>query len=175
MNNQYEEFDIKELIHTIQKKWWIIAILMIISIVSANLLMTYTITPKYEAKTMLFVGTEKKGKIESTQLDQKKLILDYKEIAKSRLVLAEVIDRLNLQTSVKAIQSIVSINPINDSRLFAINVKHTNKELATDIANEVANTLLDKIDNIIDVEKIQVIDRALVPTNPVKKRIRKST
>ncbi len=140
---------------------------MIISIVSANLLMTYTITPKYEAKTMLFVGTEK-GKIESTQLDQKKLILDYKEIAKSRLVLAEVIDRLNLQTSVKAIQSIVSINPINDSRLFAINVKHTNKELATDIANEVANTLLDKIDNIIDVEKIQVIDRALVPTNPVK-------
>lgn len=166
MNNQYEEFDIKELIHTIQKKWWLIAILMIISIVSANLLMTYTITPKYEAKTMLFVGTEK-GKIESTQLDQK-LILDYKEIAKSRLVLAEVIDRLNLQTSVKAIQSVVSINPINESRLFSINVKHTNKELATNIANEVANTLLDKIDNIIDVEKIQVIDRALVPTNPVK-------
>ncbi|GMQ56969.1 hypothetical protein AN1V17_13630 [Vallitalea sediminicola] len=171
MENEYQEIDLRELIRVILRKWWIIAIFLVIGTVSTYLVTTYYMKPVYEAKTSLFIGKEK-GDIGSISLGDlqlnSKLITDYREIAKSRLVADEVINNLNINMDLKAFRSNLSISTVKDSRLFTINVQHTNPKLATDIANEIANTLVVKVSEIIEVKNVQVIDKALVPTSPVK-------
>ncbi|WP_304942514.1 YveK family protein [Vallitalea guaymasensis] len=171
MENEYQEIDLRELIRVVFRKWWIIAIFLVIGTVSTYLVTTYYMKPVYEAKTSLFIGKEK-GDIGSISLGDlqlnSKLITDYREIAKSRLVADEVINNLNLKMDLKAFRSNLSISTVKDSRLFTINVQHTNPRLATDIANEIANTLVVKVSEIIEVKNVQVIDKALVPTSPVK-------
>lgn len=171
MENEYQEIDLRELIRVVLKRWWIIAILFVISTVSAYLVTTYYMKPVYEAKTSLFIGKEKSsiGSISLGDLQlNSKLITDYREIAKSRLVAEEVINNLGLNMELEDFRSNLSISTVKDSRLFTINVQHTNPKVATDVANEIANTLVVKVSEIIEVKNVQVIDKALVPINPVK-------
>ncbi|GKX31773.1 putative capsular polysaccharide biosynthesis protein YwqC [Vallitalea longa] len=171
MENEYQEIDLKELIRVVIKKWWIIAIFLVIGTISTYLVTSYCMKPVYQAKTSLFIGKEK-GNLGSISLGDlqlnSKLITDYREIAKSRLIADEVISNLDLQMDLKTFRSNLSISTVSDSRLFTVNVSHINPKLATDIANELAKTLVEKVSEIIEVQNIQVIDKALVPTSPIK-------
>lgn len=171
MENEYQEIDLRELISAVLKRWWIIALCFIISTVAAYIITTQYMEPIYEAKTSLFIGKEK-GDIGSISIGDiqlnSKLITDYREIAKSRLVATEVITNLGLKMDLSTFRNNLSVSTVKDSRLFTINVQHTNPKVATDVANEIATVLVEKVSAIIDVKNVQVIDEALEPTKPVK-------
>lgn len=171
MENEYQEIDLRELISAVLKRWWIIALCFIISTVAAYIITIQYMEPIYEAETTLFIGKEK-GDIGSISVGDfqlnSKLITDYREIAKSRLVATEVIENLKLNMDLKTFRNNLSVSTIKDSRLFTINVQHTNPKVAMDVANEIANVLVEKVSTIIDVKNVQVIDEALEPTSPVK-------
>jgi len=171
MENEYEEIDLKELIHVIVRKWWIIVILVLVSGIGAYLVTSFYIEPIYESSTSLFIGKEQNEiagiSIADLQVGNK-LIVDYREIAQTRMIAEAVIDNLNLNMDLTTFRQNISINNVKDSRLFTIKFQHTNPQLAADIANDVAQELIIKVSEIIDIENIQVIDKALVPINPVK-------
>jgi len=171
VENEYEEIDLRELIQVILRKWWLIVILTIISGIGAFLITSFYIQPVYESSTSLFIGKEQNEiagiSISDIQVGNK-LIVDYREIAETRMIAEVVIENLELNMDLTTFRKNISINNVKDSRLFTIKFQHTNPQLAADIVNNVAEVLIIKVSDIIDVENIQVIDKALVPVNPIK-------
>lgn len=171
MENDYEEIDLRELIQIILRKWWLIIIITVISGIGAYLVTSFYIEPVYESSTSLFIGKEQNEiagiSIADLQVGNK-LIVDYREIAQTRMIAQAIIDELNLNMNINTFRQNISINNVKDSRLFTIKFQHSNPQLAADIANAVAKELSIKVSDIIDVENIQVIDKALVPVNPIK-------
>jgi succinoglycan biosynthesis transport protein ExoP len=129
------------------------------------------IKPVYLAETSLFVGKENSliGSIDLNDfsLDQK-LVTDYREIIKSKLVSKEVIEKLNLDMDVETFHERMSVTTIKDSRFFKISFESTDPQIAMDVANSLAEVIIKKAEEVIEVKNIKVIDVAELPKSPIK-------
>jgi capsular polysaccharide biosynthesis protein len=172
MEQEYQEIDLKELFVIIIKKWWLIILLCGICAGAAYYITDEYVEPVYKAQTSLFLGKEE-GEIAGIDISLQELqaynqlITDYRALAGTRLILEQVIDELGLQMEASTLEENLTIESIDDSRLFTISFEHTNQELAADVANAVAEQLKNKATEIIQVQNIMIIDEALVPENPI--------
>jgi len=175
MEQEYNEIDLREILHAILRRWWIILITTVVSVTATASINFLVLEPVYSVHTTLFVGTEGMGLsedilgISSEMLNiNSKLVGDYREIAKSRTVAKEVIRELDLDFSVSEFQDGVQVTSIPDTRIFKITYEDPDPELVTDIVNKLAEVLIQKAKDIVNVDNIQVIDEAEVPALPVK-------
>jgi capsular polysaccharide biosynthesis protein len=128
--------------------------------------------PIYQANTTLYVG--KNIDVGGTLgyqdvLMSGQLVKDYREFAKSRLVTKIVINELKLQnTSADQIADMLGVNLKSDTRMIEITAQHTDPEFASNVTNKVADVFKRKALELIEVDNVQIIDRAEVPTNPIK-------
>lgn len=167
----YEEIDIREILHTLKTGWWIIVLFLILAL-SATFASFQILEPIYKAESTLFVGKESGSQIAGIDLGQfsleQKLVADYREIVRSRLVASEVLDALKMDMSVEAFQKRVNVTTISDSRLFKISFESNSPVLARDVTNKISEVIILKAQDIMDVKSIQVIDRAELPEIPIK-------
>ncbi|PKM96266.1 MAG: hypothetical protein CVU84_00695 [Firmicutes bacterium HGW-Firmicutes-1] len=172
MDDQYKEMDLVEIINFILNKWWI---LMLFSAISASLTLFINveyIQPVYEAETTLFIGKEKNNigelGISLSEFEVKnKLVVDYKQIVGTRLVVEEVIQNFKLQMTLEEFRESLFVNTIEDSRFFTVGFKNTDPVLAANISNELAKQLTIVAAEIVDVESIRIIDMAIIPMEPI--------
>jgi capsular polysaccharide biosynthesis protein len=123
----------------------------------------------YSASTTLYVGknTDAVG-VQTADLNLgSNLILDYREIAKSRRVAYVVIDELGLKTSARAMSNRISVNQRDMTRVIEISVSDVNPQMAMDITNKVAEVFQSKVKEIMQIENVQIIDKAEMPMYPV--------
>lgn len=163
------EISIKDIFRILLRKWWVIFICIVIFGAAAYIWTNYYVVPMYNASTTLYVGknTDQIG-IETTDLYLgSNLILDYREIAKSKLVAYEVIDELGLRMSAGALAGRISVNQRDATRVIQISITDSNPQMAMDIANTVAEVFRRKVIEIMQVENVQVIDKAELPIFPV--------
>jgi len=168
---ELQEMDLREIIHIFSVRWWVIAIFMVVSILVTGFVTFTVLDPVYRAETSLFVGRES-DKIASLDLGEfnlnKSLVSDYRQLILSRLVTKEVIEELGLDMSVETFQKKVEVTTIQDSRLFKISFESTDPQLAMDVANSLAEVLVEKAQDIIQVKNVRIVDVAELPQNPIK-------
>lgn len=151
------------------RKWWIVIICVFLCGGIAYIVTNYFTVPEYEAYTTIYVG---KGPNETgvsvTDLNiGAAVVLDYREIAKSRLVASTVIERLNLDDiSVDELSSRIFVEQISETRIIEIAVSHTDPKMAMDITNTVAEVFIEKIMEIMQVSNVSIIDKAELPQYP---------
>lgn|GEM_PF-344299 len=166
-----QEIDLREILHILTVKWWIIAIFLVLSVTITGIVSFTMLDPVYKAETSLFVGKES-DKIASLDLGEfnlnKGLVTDYRQLILSRLVSKEVIDELGLDMSIETFQKKVDVTTIQDSRLFKISFESTDPKLAMDVTNSLANVLIQKAVDIIQVKNVKVVDVAELPEKPIK-------
>ncbi|WP_414732134.1 YveK family protein [Acetobacterium carbinolicum] len=167
-----KEVNFKELFEIIIKKWWLILLLTIIGFGAAYVYTIKYVTPVYEANTVLYIGQEggSLGSIDVSlgQLNaNSQLLVDYKQIAETRLVVNEVIKNLGLTISYDEFKENVIIESVSDSRLFTVGFRHSDPQVAKQIADELAKQLTVAVLQIVGVENIRILDQALVPQAPV--------
>lgn len=130
----------------------------------------YYLDPVYEAETTLYVGkkTNTEG-VSYTDLNiGASVVLDYQEIAKSRIVASTAIQELGYtDLSVDDLKGSISVNQKTDTRVIEITVIDTNPEMAMILTNKVADVFKRKIVEIMQVENVQVIDVAELPVHPI--------
>ncbi|NSW91336.1 MAG: lipopolysaccharide biosynthesis protein [Firmicutes bacterium] len=167
--------ELKEYLNIIVKRIWLIVLLPVIAAMVSAYVSFYVMEPVYEANTTLYIINKSNGSeltiAYNDLLVGQQLVKDYKEIVKSRRITNEVIEELDLKnyTSSKLAEKI-NVSAKNDTRLIEIKVQDNNPQLATDIANKVAEVFTREVVKLMKVENINVVDTAQLPESPVKPR-----
>lgn len=170
-----KELELKEIIEIMIDKWWLILLLTVFGFGTSYLLTIKLVTPIYEAKTILFIGQEDSSlgsigiSLGQMQVDSR-LIIDYKEIALTRLVAEEVIKNTGLDLSYNEFQSNVIIENIGDSRLFTVGFMNADPNTAKIVADELSKQLTLAALEIVGVQNIRILDQATIPQSPVSPR-----
>ncbi len=173
MNETRIEAEGYELVLFVLQKWWVIVLTSIVFATATLIITTSFVDPVYEAETVLFIGKEKGALgglgISLSELEAKnKLVTDYKQIVGTRLLVEEVLKKFKLSMSVGDFKKGLVVNTIEDSRFFTLGYQSKDPVLATNISNELATQLTVVAAEIVDVESIRIIDKAIVPKDPVK-------
>ena len=98
------------------------------------------------------------------------LVSTYREIAKSRTVLEEVIKDSGIDISIGQLREKVDVSLVKDTEIIQIKVEDHDPETAAHLANSIASAFSDQVIRIMNVENVQVIDEAIPQRNPVKPR-----
>lgn len=167
-----ETIDLREYFAIIKKRFWIIALLAIISAIISGVISFFMLKPVYQAKSTLIVNADKQAETQIVTGDQitvtQKLAVTYGEIIKSRAVLDDVIKNLKLETTYESLSGQITVSPVNDTQIISISVQDTNPQRARDIANEIPNVFENEAKRITKANDVQVIDKAILPKNPIK-------
>lgn len=170
MKEGYQELNVRELIFAILKKWWLIVILTLITAGASYWYNSSTMVPVYKASATLFIGKDPSAtaniSINDLYLGQQ-LVNDYREILRSRQVSEVVQSNIEYEIPLYMLRGNMDAFLVEDSRIMYITFSSTAPEVSMVVANEFADVLAVKADEIVGVKNISVIDYAILPTRPI--------
>lgn len=163
---------IKGYLQIIKRRSWIIFLITFIAILVSTGVSFFGVNPVYEANTTLLVDINKKPGAEMVTTEQlsvsEKLAVTYGEIIKSKSVLNEVEDSLDLNCGYEELSDKVNVSSINKTQIISVSVQDTNPKRATDIANAIPTAFQQEVKRITQANDVKVIDKAVVPNKPIK-------
>lgn len=158
-------------VELLKNKVWIIVLTTISLLIISGIFTFYVIKPEYQAFSTLMIG-KLQGYYEAIEYNDillsQKLVSTYSEIAKSRTVSNEVIKNLDLYITYETLIKKVNIKQVGDTGIIKIESKDENPEVAAKLADEIAKVFMKHVVRIMNIENIQVIDRAEIPLEPIK-------
>lgn len=164
-----EEIDIKDFLRYL-KKFIIPMIVVAILAVGATFFYDTSIKkPMYKTSTTVVLAQQTSENTSASTLNDininQKLVTTYSEIVKSKLVLQQVIDSLNLDTDVDSLSKHVTVTAVDDTEILKISVEDAEPESAAKIANKIAEVFSAEIVNIYKLNNVSTIDHAQTPEN----------
>ncbi|MBD5476038.1 MAG: protein-tyrosine kinase [Lachnospiraceae bacterium] len=165
-NNNEIEFDLLEIVHILFGRFWIILCAGLVTALICFAVSAYVLAPVYESTTKIYI-LNKTDNTAVTYTDVQmgtQLTKDYAELINSRYVLEKVIEQLSLEDmEYEDLMHEVSVNTPVDTRIVSITVEHTNPELAMRIANCIREVAGEHIQNVMDIEAVNVVEKANMP------------
>ena len=165
-----EEINIKDFF--IYLKHYILAFILMIALCVGGIV-TYDLAikkPVYQAQTTIVIAkSDDSANAASTLNDvnvSQKLTTTYGEIAKSELVLNQVVDNLNLNTNAKSLGGNLTVKPVENTSILSVSVKDPNAWQAARIANEIADVFSEEVAKIYKLDNVSQLSVAKVPENP---------
>lgn len=164
-----KELDISYILQTIGH-WFLLILLFVIIGGSAAIFYNYGAPIKYQSNTTLYVEPGVNANEVNYQgiLTNQRMVQTYAEIIKSRTVINKVIEELNLDMTYKEFTENLTVNVSTDTQMITIYFKDTDKNLARDVANNLANVFIEDVKEKLNVTNISVIDEAIISKNPVE-------
>lgn len=171
-----EEFDLKRFAKTAWQKKWLIIAIMVISMIIGYVYSYFFVVPKYQSATTIVLtkvetAGESDGQDSITQTDitmNKSLVDTYSNIITSNKVSKTVIENLGLDMSEEDLKEAISVTTGETTAMLKITVSNENAELARDLTNEVAKVFSEQIKEIYKIDNVNIIDEAeleMVPYN----------
>ncbi len=133
---------------------------------------TYIKKPLYSTYTTIILVRNNENSIKTSDLSQditlnQKLVSTYTEIIKSRLVLGQVIDSLDLNISYGELAKKISVHSLNDTEMLKIVVTDEDATEAVIIANNLTEVFGKEVSEIYKLDNVFVVDVAKVDEKPV--------
>lgn len=163
------EIDLGEILLLMWRRLWLIALCALIAGVAGLGISKFLITPMYESTTQVFVISRTNSDASPTYTDLQigtVLTKDYPQIIKSRNCLEKVIETLELNATYKSLAGRISVTTPTEGRILAITVTDADPFLAQQIADKVREVASIHIKNVTDIEAMNVVDYANLPTAP---------
>lgn len=159
-----EEIDISQLLNYFKTKIIYIIFAMAVAFCLSSIYVNRFRVPEYtNSTTILLNQASDNTAISSTDINlNKSLVTTYSEIIKSKRVLRQVIEKLDLDLEYGELVSKVSVGEITDTSIIKISVTDDDSALAADIANSIAEVFAAEIVDIYNIENISIIDEAEV-------------
>lgn len=134
----------------------------------------FVLHPTYESTTKIYILNKEENQTVtysdvqiSTQLTQ-----DYAELIKSRYVLEEVAQRLNLvDVTYEDLADVLKVDTPSDTRIVSITARDEDPLMAMKIANCIREVASEHITNVMDIDAINVAETANVPTKKASPRV----
>ncbi|MGB4449271.1 MAG: Wzz/FepE/Etk N-terminal domain-containing protein [Tepidanaerobacteraceae bacterium] len=170
-----EEISLKQIFEILRKRAWIIVAITLTAIFITTSINFFLIKPVYESNTTIMVGKPRNRIVDDNnpityqEIQTNRLLVStYREIAKSRTVLEEVIKDLNLDISIGQLREKVDVTLVKDTEIIQIKVQDHDPETAANLANTIASAFSKQVIRIMNVENVQVLDEAIPQLSPVK-------
>lgn len=165
-----EEIDLKELIIFIKSKLGLLIIITVSICLIGCIYGLFLQKPMYKSDTTIILGgNENTTSGTITQSDvtlNKNLVSTYAEIVKSRRVLDQVIDELDLDLTYEALSKKISVNAVNNTEIIRISITDRDAVNAKDIANTTANFFSKEVVELYNMNNVNILDEANVASEP---------
>lgn len=165
--NDVIEVDLWEIINALLGKVWLILTGGLFAAAVGFAVSAFALTPIYESTTKIYI-LNKSESATVTYSDVQmgtQLTKDYAELINSRYVLEEVIAKLSLpETEYEDLLDNVSVHTPADTRIVSITVTDTSPQQAMNIANCIREVAGEHIQNVMDIDAVNVVEEANMPT-----------
>lgn len=120
---------------------------------------------EYQAKTKIFImSREYEKSIASSDMEASSaLTQDFAQLVKSRTVLENAIWKLELDMKYEELLDKIVVTVPADGRIISIEATAEDPYIASDIANTVCDMAAEQIQRVMDVEIVNVVERADIP------------
>lgn len=159
-----EEIDITQLLSYIKSKFIYIIFAVSIAFCITSIYVNKIRVPEYTSTTTILLNQSGEGQtISSNDITlNKSLVTTYGEIIKSKRVLRQVIDSLELEIDYPTLYKKVSVGSVTDTSIISVKVTDRNNEEAARIANSIAEIFTKEIVEIYNIDNVSIIDAAEV-------------
>lgn len=178
-NNEETEIDLVELFWVLWRK---LPLMIAVGLFTALLAFggsKFLMTPTYQSVTKMYaLNKQDNSNTNVTYSDLQagtQLVKDYSELIKSRFVLEAVIEQLGLPLSYEKLSRKVTVSTPADTRVISIAVTNSNPVMAMKIANAIRETASTHICNVMDIEAMNIVETANVPTHKASPSVGKNT
>lgn len=176
--NDEIEIDLVELFYLLRSKIWIIILTCIIAASATGLFSSFVITPIYTSTTKLYILT-KSTSISNLNLSDlqmgTQLTQDYMVLIKSRPVVTQVIDNLELNMTYEELVDIITIENPSNTRILEIKAEYPDPYIAKQIVDEFAAVSSEQIATIMDAEEPATVEEGYMQPYPSSPNNKKNT
>lgn len=164
--NDDDVIDLVELFYVLWGHAWQIILCLIAGAAIAFAYTYFLVTPLYKATSSIYiVSASNNSVVNLTDLQiGAQLTADYQELMRSRPLLEDVIENLDLDLSTGALSSMISITNTSDTRILKITVTSPNPQESADIANELVNQACIYLPDIMETDEPNLVEEAIPPT-----------
>lgn len=176
-DNNEMEIDLREILLVLVTK---IPLMIAVGLFAALLAFMYSkfiVAPTYQSATKIYI-LNKQDNNNVTYSDMQmgtQLTKDYAELIKSRFVLESVIEQMDLPMSYESLNGKVSVTTPDDTRVITITVSDASPVRAMNIANAVREAATLHISNVMDIEAVNVVETANIPTQKSSPSVSRNT
>lgn len=147
------------------KKRLLLNIGIFLFVVSATGLVSYfLLPPNYQSSTQILVNKKESGDEQLNSQDIQtnlQLINTYRVIIKSPVILSQVIEKLNLQTTPDLLTKKISVTSEQNSQVVNVTVKDRELKKAAEIANMTADVFQKEISELMKVDNVTILSPAI--------------
>lgn len=166
-----EELNLKDLLNYYLKKIPIIVAITLLFLILGYVYIEKIQTPMYHGTTTIILVEKQDEEVSSDVtsnelLMNEKLVATYSQIVKSRRVLDQVIDELNLKDTVNELAERIEVTSVSETSIIKITVSDRSNKRAVRIVNEIADVFKNEVTEIYNLENVSVIDEAIVEDSP---------
>lgn len=180
--SEYIQIDLLKIAEGILRRFWMVALCMILCGVLLFSYAAFYLSPQYEASVMVYVNNSSFSvgattfSISASEISAARGLVDtYLVILTTRTTLNEVIRVGELDYTYEELVKKISAESVNETEVFSITVTSGDPYEAEHIANTIARVLPDKIAAIVEGSAARIVDYAVVPSKKVSPSIRNYT
>ncbi len=174
--NDELEINLIELFYVLRGRIIVLLLLAVIFAAGAGVYTYYLITPMYSSTSCIYVLSKGSVVSYSDFMVGSSLTSDYMEMIKSDTVMERVITNLGLEDSysIGSLKGSIQISNPTDTRMLKITVNNSDPLMAKEIADEVAEVAVDRISEVMNVQKPYIYEQGKVASYPISPNMKKN-
>ena len=180
MNEQYRddemEIDLMELFHVFLKKAWLIIGVGIICAALAFVGTKTFITPMYESSSMIYLLSKSNAITSALDIQLgNQMTDDFMVLVKSRPVIEKVIKEEKLNLTYEEMAGKVNVSNPANTQILKISVQDADPVVACTLANAMSKATSDRVAEVMNTDRPNVVEDAIVSEYPVSPSTMKNT
>lgn len=173
-----ETIDLKDLFDYYKSKLGVVILFVVLVGILGCLYGLFIQKPMYKSSTSIVLISEAKDNSQLTYNDvsvNQNLVSTYSEIVKSKRVLSQVINNLNLNYTYGALSNNIEVSSVTGTQIIKITVTDENSKTAMKVANEIAKVFSKEIPELYNISNVNVLDTAEVASSAYNVNIAKQS
>lgn len=173
-----ETIDLKDLFDYYKSKLGVVILFAVLVGILGCLYGLFIQKPMYKSSTSIVLISEAKDNSQLTYNDvsvNQNLVSTYSEIVKSKRVLSQVINNLNLNYTYGALSNNIEVSSVTGTQIIKITVTDENSKTAMKVANEIGKVFAKEIPELYNISNVNILDTAEQPSSAYNVNITKQS
>lgn len=173
-----ETIDLKDLFDYYKSKLGVVILFVVLVGILGCLYGLFIQKPMYKSSTSIVLISEAKDNSQLTYNDvsvNQNLVSTYSEIVKSKRVLGQVINNLNLNYTYGVLSNNIEVSSVTGTQIIKITVTDENSKTAMKVANEIGKVFAKEIPELYNISNVNILDTAEQPSSAYNVNITKQS